>query len=226
MEQGEEARRETAGVGAARAYELVRKELFGEFGADFYRLLHRPAAAGGRVGWRAAVPGGLADRQGAAEPTGPASARARACGSTSRASQAIEILLEHEIPEDVRALADARIEEARAPAAGAGASAVELTFDTFCRGRRPTSRAYTVAQMIARRRRAWRSRCGSSIRRPAAARLTCSTPIAHEARMRAPDRKVLMMTGQEYLEQLSVGACTRSAIHRRSRKWSARRICC
>jgi hypothetical protein len=37
METGEEARRMPAGIGAARAYELVRKELFSEFGADFYR---------------------------------------------------------------------------------------------------------------------------------------------------------------------------------------------
>ena len=37
MDQGDEARLSTAGVGAARAYEMVRKELMGEFGADFFR---------------------------------------------------------------------------------------------------------------------------------------------------------------------------------------------
>lgn len=36
MEQGEEARRDTAGVGAARAFELVQKELVSEYGAEFY----------------------------------------------------------------------------------------------------------------------------------------------------------------------------------------------
>ena len=54
--------------------------------------------------------------------------------------------LEHEIPEDVRALADARIEDARKPEAEP-ARTPELTFETFAEG--PSNfHAYTVAQMI------------------------------------------------------------------------------
>ena len=37
MEHVEGARRDPAGIGSARAYDLVRKELFGEFGADFFK---------------------------------------------------------------------------------------------------------------------------------------------------------------------------------------------
>ena len=37
MEHVEGARREPAGLGLARAYDLVRKELFGEFGANFFK---------------------------------------------------------------------------------------------------------------------------------------------------------------------------------------------
>ncbi|MCA8885009.1 MAG: hypothetical protein KDA35_00215, partial [Hyphomonadaceae bacterium] len=131
-QQGEQARQETAGVGAARAFELVQKELLGEYGADFYGSYISPlrlvAELNGallfRAGSRVAkerlnqqVVDRLATRMRVYEPR----------------VQKIQILLEHEIPEDVRALADARIEEARKPEAEP-LRPLELTFETFADG--------------------------------------------------------------------------------------------
>jgi chromosomal replication initiator protein len=121
--------------------------------------------------------------------------------------QGVEILLEHEIPDDVRALADARIEEARASAAAPEAQPQSLTFDTFCQG--PSNqRAFTVARLIA-------SGEGDAFpvwlvhSRPGLGKTHLLSAIAHEAALRTPDRKVLMMTGQEYLEQFQ------SALHKK-----------
>ena len=114
----EGARRETAGVGAARAYELVRKELFGEFGADFFRSYIDPlrlvAEMDGVLLFRAGSQ--VAKERLTQQVQHRLEARLRAYEPRVSATQ---ILLEHEIPDDVRALADARIEEARpqAPAA-------------------------------------------------------------------------------------------------------------
>ncbi len=205
MELGDEARRATAGVGAARAYELVRKELFGEFGADFYRSYLDPlrlvAELNGVLLFRANTQ--IAQERLRQQAQHRLQKRLQAYEPRV---QAIEILLEHEIPEDVRALADARIEEARTPSAGAP-QASSLTFDTFCQG--PSNqRAFTVARLIAAGE-------GDAFpvwlvhSRPGLGKTHLLSAIAHEAGQRTPDRKVLMMTGQEYLEQFQ------SALHKK-----------
>jgi chromosomal replication initiator protein len=118
----------------------------------------------------------------------------------------VEILLEDEIPDDVRALADARIEEARQAAAPAP-SQQSMTFDTFCCG--PSNqRAFTVAQMIA-------AGTGDAFpvwlvhSAPGLGKTHLLTAIVHDAAQRTPGRKVLMMSGQEYLEQFQ------SALHKK-----------
>jgi chromosomal replication initiator protein len=207
MEHIEGARRDSAaGIGAARAYELVRKELFGEFGADFFRsyidplrlvaelngvLLFRTGTQVAKERLRQQVQHRLESRLRAYEPR----------------VTATEILLEHEIPEDVRALADARIEDARPAAAAPESHPQSFTFDTFCED--PSNhRAFTVARMIA---------SGAGVAFPVW--LVHSAPghgkthllnaIAQEAAIRTPDRKVLILTGQEYLEQFQ------SALHKK-----------
>jgi chromosomal replication initiator protein len=203
MDQGDEARRGSAGIGAARAYELVRKELFGEFGADFFRsyidqlrlvadldgvLLFRAGSQIAKERLNQLVLHRLDARLHVYEPR----------------FKSIQILLEHEIPEDIRALADARIEAARDESPGRFPS---HTFENFCVGS-SNHRAFTVAQMIA---------AGAGVTFPVW--LLHSTPgcgkthllaaIAYEALLRTPDRKVLLMTGQEFLE------CFQLALHKK-----------
>ncbi len=207
MKQGDQARRGAAGVGAARAYEMVRKELFSEFGADFFRSYIDPlrlvAELEGVLLFRAGTR--VAQERLRQQVQHRLEARLRAYEPRVAAT---EILLEHEIPEDVRALADARIEEARTPALAPVAGPQQsLTFDTFCQD--PTNhRAFTVAQMIA---------AGAGVAfpvwlvhsAPGLGKSHLLTAIVHEAAARTPDRKVLMMTGQEYLEQFQ------SALHKK-----------
>jgi chromosomal replication initiator protein len=206
MEQGDEARRGSAGVGAARAYEMVRKELLGEFGSDFFRsyidplrliaemdgvLLFRAGSQVARDRLRQQVQHRLDARLRSYEP--------KIFGT--------EILLEHEIPDDVRALADARIEDARPASIESLEQPQSLTFDTFCEN--PSNhRAYTVARMIA---------AGAGVAfpvwlvhsAPGLGKTHLLSAIAQEAAERTPERKVLMMTGQEYLEQFQ------SALHKK-----------
>lgn len=209
MEQGDEARRGAAGIGAARAFELVRKELFSEFGADFFRSYIDPLRL-------------------VAEMDGALLFKTNSQIAKERLNQqvlhrldarmhvyepriaAIRILLEDEIPEDVRALADARIEDARsAPAVreqGANAPA-PMTFEDFCVGD-TNEHAHTVAKMIAEDSNVtfpvWlvhsRPGCGKS---------HLLSSIEQYAKAHTPDRKVLYMTGQEFLE------CFQSALHKK-----------
>jgi len=206
MELGEEARRMPAGVGAARAYELVRKELFSEFGAEFYRSYIEPlrlvAELDGVLLFRANTQ--VAQERLRQQAQHRMEKRLRA--HEPRVAT-IEILLEHEIPEDVRALADARIEEARPAFAAPVAEPQSLTFDTFCQG--PSNqRAFAVARMIAtgdgEAFPVWLVHSAPGLGKT---HLLCA--IAHETARRMPDRKVLMMTGQEYLEQFQ------SALHKK-----------
>jgi chromosomal replication initiator protein len=205
MEHSESARRESAGMGSARAYDLVRKELFSEFGADFFRSYIDPlrlvAEMDGTLLFRAGSQ--VAKERLRQQVQHRLEARLRAYEPRVSAT---EILLEHEIPEDVRALADARTEEAR-PATADPAQPHSYTFDTFCED--PSNhRAYTVARMIA---------AGAGVAfpiwlvhsRPGLGKSHLLGAIAHEAALRTPDRKVLMMTGQEYLEQFQ------SALHKK-----------
>jgi chromosomal replication initiator protein len=204
MDQGEEARRGSAGMGAARAYELVRKELMGEFGADFFRSYIDPLRlvaemdgvllfrAGSRVAQerlRQQVQHRLEARMRVYVPELPPT----------------RILLESEIPEDVRALADARIEPARPAADESKPQAPALTFDSFCVDP-STHRAYTVAQMIA---------AGAGVTfplwlvhsPPGCGKSHLLSAIAHTAMSQG--RTVLMMTGQEFLEHFQ------SALHKK-----------
>jgi len=204
MEQSEEARRETAGVGAARAYELVQKELFGEYGADFYGSYINPlrlvAELNGVLLFRAGSQ--IAKERLNQQVVDRLGARMRVYEPRV---QAIQILLEHEIPEDVRALADARIEDARPKLEAPTPRQPELTFETFKEG--PSNfHAYTVAQMI-----------GAGVGVTFPVWLVHSPPgcgkthllnaAAHDAIARG--RKVLYMTGQEFLE------CFQSALHKK-----------
>jgi chromosomal replication initiator protein len=196
MEQGEVARRETAGLGAARAYEMVRKDLLKEFGADFFRSYIDPLRLVAEMDVVVLFRAGsqVAKERLQQQVLHRLEIQLR---SYEPAVVSAEILLEHEIPDELRAMADARIEEARP--AQARAHPQSFTFDTFCQD--PSNhRAFTVAQMIA---------AGAGVAFPVW--LVHSAPgfgkthmlsaIAQEAALRTPDRKVLMMTGQEYLEQ-------------------------
>jgi chromosomal replication initiator protein len=201
MDQGDEARRFTAGVGAARAYELVRKELVGEFGADFFRSYIDPlrlvAEMDGVLLFRAGSR--VAQERLRQQVQHRLEARMRVYMPGMGPTQ---ILLEHEIPEDVRALADARIEPARAPELQLVPA---LDFENFCVDD-SNHRAFTVAQMIAG---------GAGVTfptwlvhsPPGCGKTHLLSAIAREAS--AKGRKVLMLTGQEFLEQFQ------SALHKK-----------
>ncbi|MBX9747396.1 MAG: AAA family ATPase [Hyphomonadaceae bacterium] len=195
MEQGEFARRESAGIGSARAYELVRKDLLKEFGADFFRSYIDPlrlvAEMDGVVLFRAGsqvAKERLVQQVQHRLDTQMRSYEPRVIGT--------QILLEHEIPAHLRELADARIEEARPVAA---AQPHSFSFDTFCQDT-SNHRAFTVAQMIG---------AGAGVAfpvwllhsAPGFGKTHLLSSLAQEAAARTPERKVLMLTGQEFLEQ-------------------------
>jgi len=204
MDQGEEyARRDSAGIGAARAYELVRKELHGEFGADFFRSyidsLRLVADVNGALLFRAGSAVAKQRLEQRVQHRLEARLRAYVPGLAP-----IRILLEHEIPEDVRALADARIEEARRPLEPAEAPH-GFSYESFCVDS-SNHRAFTVAQMIG---------AGAGVTfpvwlvhsRPGCGKTHLITALARQAIERG--RKVLMLTGQEFLESFQ------SALHKK-----------
>jgi chromosomal replication initiator protein len=208
MDQGDEARRFTAGgglsghgptMGAPRAYEAVRKELLGELGADFFRSYVDPlllvAEWNGVLLFRAGSQ--VAQQRLRQQVQHRLEARLRAYLPDLGP---IEILLEHELPADVRALADARLEEARsAQPSNAVRMLISSTFENFCVGD-SNHRAFTVAQMIA---------AGAGVAfpvwlvhsPPGCGKTHLLAAIVREAKLRTPDRKVLSMTGQEFLEE-------------------------
>jgi len=202
---GEEcARSAAAGIGAARAFERVRKELLAELGADFFRSYIDPLKlvaewngtllfqTGSRVAQerlRQQVQHRLEARMRAYEPKlGP-----------------IEILLDSEIPEDVRDFVSTSQEQALPLAGPLRSNGYE--FETFCVDQ-TNHRAFTVAQMIA---------AGAGVTfpiwlvhsPPGCGKTHLLTAIASEAGRRTPERKVLMMTGQEFLETFQ------SALHKK-----------
>lgn len=199
MDTGNESsRRGLAGVGAARAYELVRKELLGEFGADFFRSyidqLMLVAELNGVLVFRAGSR--VAQERLRQQVQHRLEARLRTYVPDLRP---IEILLESEIPEDVRGLAHARIEEARAPQTPpAAAPRNGMNFENFCVDE-SNQRAFAVAQMVG---------SGEEAKfpillihsRPGCGKTHLLNAIARQAAIATPDRKVLLMTGQEYLE--------------------------
>lgn len=206
MEHVEGARREPAGLGSARAYDLVRKELFGEFGADFFKSYIDPlrlvAEVDGVLMFRAGSQ--VAKERLRQQVQHRLEARMRAYEPRVAST---EILLEHEIPADIRELADARIEDARAANSVRPAHPQSFTFETFCEDV-SNQRAVAVAKMIAQGTGdafpTWLLHSA-----PGHGKSHLLASIAREAAIRTPDRKVLMMTGQEYLEQFQ------SALHKK-----------
>lgn len=202
MDQGNEARLGAAGMGAVRAYELVRRELTGEFGANFFRsyidqlrlvaeldgvLLFRAGSRVAQERLRQQVQHRLEARMRVYVPELPPT----------------QILLAHEIPEDVRALADVGFEPPQP--ANESQHLAPFTFDTFCVD--PSNhRAFTVAQMIG---------AGAGVTfpvwlvhsPPGCGKTHLLTAIAHTAISQG--RTVLMLTGQEFLEQFQ------SALHKK-----------
>jgi chromosomal replication initiator protein len=203
MDKGKEARLGTAGMGAARAYELVRKELMGEFGADFFRSyidqLRLVAEMDGVLLFRAGSR--VAQERLRQQVQHRLEARMRVYVPDLAPTQ---ILLAHEIPEDVRALVDVRLEPAPV-AANESQRLAPFTFDNFCVDQ-SNHRAYTVAQMIA---------AGAGVTfpvwlvhsQPGCGKTHLLTAIAHTAMSQG--RTVLMLTGQEFLEQFQ------SALHKK-----------
>jgi chromosomal replication initiator protein len=108
----------------------------------------------------------------------------------------IRILLEHEIPEDVRELADACIGEAQPrPAAASGGGRESFGFESFCVDE-SNRRAHAVARMIASGDRAFPIWLVHSP--PGCGKTHLLSAIAQATALR--DGKVLMLTGQEFLE--------------------------
>jgi chromosomal replication initiator protein len=195
---------------AAQVYELVRKELLSEFGADFFRsyieplrlvaewkgiLLFKAGSAVAQERLRQMAQHRIEARMRAHDPKLPP----------------IDILVEREIPAEVQNL----IAPEAAPAADAGRPAtleeehpLSYTFDAFCSDEKTNFRALAVAQMIA-----------SGMGRAFPVTLLHSPPgcgkthllnaIAHEAKLRQPSLKVKLMTGQEFLEEFQ------SALHKK-----------
>jgi chromosomal replication initiator protein len=202
MEQGEEAvRRDSAGLGAAWAYELARKELQKERGADFFGAYIENLTLVAE--WNGALlfktNSRVAKERLREEVQGRLQARMQAyCPHVER----IEILLEHEIPEDVRALATARIEEARPAAA---ARYAPMRFDNFCIDA-SNQRAFAVAEMIADGQAPFPVWLVHSA--PGRGKSHLSHSIHHAVEAQS-GRDVLMVTGQDFLEQFQ------SALQRR-----------
>ena len=207
MEPGEEnVRRSPAGLRASRAYELARKELLSEFGADFFRSYIEPlrlvAEWNGSVLFRAGSR--VAQERLRQQVQHRLDARLRAHAPEIGP---VEILLEQEFPDGVRALIEARSEATPALAATSAEHPLSYTFETFCVDD-SNHRAFTVAGMVA---------AGDGLAFPVC--LVHSPPgcgkthllnaIAHEAGLRTPERKVLLMTGQEFLESFQ------SALHKK-----------
>lgn len=206
MEHSEEySRRKSAGSGAVRAFEQVRKELLSEFGAEYFRSYVDPMKLVAE--WN----GVLLFRAGSSVAQERLRERQHRIEARMRAHMPdldrIDILLDREIPEDVRALVEAQAEAAEARREAPAPHPLSYTFDSFCVDQ-SNFRAVTVAQMIA---------TGAGMAFPVW--LLHSAPgrgkthllhaIAHESALRTPTRKVLMMTGQEFLENFQ------SALHKK-----------
>lgn len=195
MELGKEPVR-AVGLGAARAFELVRKEMLGEFGADFFRSYVEPLRLVAEVD--GVLLFGIGSRVAQERLRNFAQDRLEARLRVYIPALApISILLDAEIPEDIRALAG---DAANAPSAeGEALQGISApSFENFCVDG-SNHRAFTVARMIA---------AGAGVTfpiwlvhsPPGCGKSHLLAAIAREAAWRTPARKVLLMTGQEYLE--------------------------
>ncbi|MGE0740208.1 MAG: DnaA/Hda family protein [Hyphomonadaceae bacterium] len=175
---------------------MVRKELLTEFGADIFRSyvdqLKLVADWEGSLLFRAASQ--VAKERVQQQIQHRLEARLR---SYIPALGPVRILLEHEIPEDVRVLANGGDEAALAlPAIAAAPDPHSQSFESFCVDG-SNHRAFTVAQMIA---------AGAGVTfpvwlvhsAPGCGKSHLLSAVAREAVARG--RKVLMLTGQEFLE--------------------------
>lgn len=207
MNYGEETARRMAGVGAARAYELVRRELLTEFGADFFRSYIDPmrllAERDGVVLFRAGS--AVAQERLKQQALHRIEARLRA---HMPVLDRVEILLDREISDELRALADVKFEEALPSKPAIPALHPNgYSFESFCVDH-SNYRAFTVAQMIA-------SGAGMAFpiwmlhSPPGCGKTHLINAIAAEAVRLTPDRKVLLLSGQEFLEQFQ------SALHKK-----------
>jgi len=216
MSQVEESARPFTGRGGAvHAYELVRKELFNDFTPDFFRSYIDPLKLlgqwDGALVFRAHSP--LAQERLRQQAQHRLEARLR---NHLPELGGVRILLEREIPEEVRALLEASRPEAAPAPQPVAAAAVEVeapphplsyTFDSFCVDQ-TNFRAFTVAQLIANKAGAafpvWLLHSA-----PGAGKTHLLHAIKHYSASRSPDRKVLLMTGQEFLEGFQ------SALHKK-----------
>lgn len=195
MNPEETTRLNLAGLGAARAFEIVRKELARELGADVFRSYIDPlrlvADWNGTLLFRADSQ--LAKERLQQQHQHRLEARLRAYVPNLGP---IKILLEHEIPEDVRALADAHIGETQPRTAPASGGRETVSFDSFCVDE-SNRRAHAVARMIAMGE-------GEAFpiwlvhSPPGCGKTLLLSAIHQTAAARAC--KVLMLTGQEFLE--------------------------
>ena len=206
MEQGPEMSRRSGGMGAAQAYELVRKELLTEFGADFFRSYLEPLRLVGE--WKGILlfraASAVAQERLKQMAQHRIEARLRA---HDPALGAIDILLEREFPEDLKHQLEVRIEPAIAEAAAPKEHPLSYTFDSFCVDQ-TNFRAFTVAQMVATG--AGRAFPISLLHsQPGCGKSHLLQGIAYEAALRTPERRVLFMTGQEFLESFQ------SALHKK-----------
>ncbi|HRP11436.1 MAG TPA: DnaA/Hda family protein [Terricaulis sp.] len=202
MDQGKEsARRDSAGPGAAFAYELARKELQRERGAEFFGTYIEGLTLVAE--WNGALLFKTNSRVAQERLRELVLHRLEAliqahCPHVDR----VEILLEHEIPDDVRALATARIEEVR-PAPQARYA--PMRFDNFCADG-SNQRAYAVAEMIAAGQSPFPVWLVHSA--PGRGKTHLLASIRHAVETHS-GRDVLMVTGQDFLEQFQ------SALQRR-----------
>ncbi|MEJ0058617.1 MAG: DnaA/Hda family protein [Terricaulis sp.] len=185
-------------MGAARAFEMVRRELLAEFGSDFFRSYVDPmrlvAERDNVLMFRAGS--SVAQERLKQHAQHRIEARLRAyLPELGR----VDILLDREIPEEVRAMADARLDDvqARQPAAPA-AHPQGYSFENFCVDQ-SNFRAFTVAQMIS-------GGAGMAFpvwllhSPPGCGKTHLINAIAQDAAIKTPQRNVLIMTGQEFLE--------------------------
>jgi len=197
---------QSTGVGAARAYELVRKELLTEFGADFFRSYIDPmrflAEEDGVVLFKAGS--AVAQERLRQQAQHRIEARLRV---HLPALERVDILVDREISDDLRAQAESSSALTEVRAVSAGPHPLSYTFDSLCVDQ-TNYRAITVAQMIA-------SGAGMAFpivlihSPPGCGKTHALHAIAHEAVTRTPDRKVLLMSGQEFLESFQ------SALHKK-----------
>lgn len=184
-------------ISASRAYEMARRELLTEFGTDFFRSYIEPLRL-------------LAEKDGALLfRAGSATAQERLKQHAQHRLEArlqrylpnlagVEILLERDVPEEIRALVEAAPAEAEVRPLAPAPQANSYTFETFCVDQ-SNFRAHTVAKLIA-------TGAGMAFpiwllhSPPGCGKTHLLNAIKHEAALSTANRHVLLTSGQEFLE--------------------------